>query len=367
LQDELYINDGKGNLQLAEGALPVLTESSKSCVVACDYDNDGDMDLFVGGKVIPGRYPVVPRSYLLNNNGKGKFTIVPSATDSIGMVTDAKWFDINKDGRKDLILCGEFMPVSVFINTPGGFVDKTSEYFDKPDKGLWFTITIADIDGDGNEDIVAGNLGLNSQLHFSEKEPAELYYGDFDNNGSIDPFFNFYVQGASYPFVSRDELNEQMYGMRKRFTSYKDYANATMSKILMPGELEKAQKLTATENRTVCYLNKGGKFVKTVLPLPAQFSVVTKIIPADFDHDGKMDLLLLGNHSDNRLKIGSIDANYGCVLKGDGKGGFTYVEQDISGFSVKGDVKSAEQINAGGKKYLVIGICDQPVQVYKEP
>lgn len=175
------------------------------------------------------------------------------------------------------------------------------------------------------------------------------------------------MQGTSYPFVSRDELNEQMYGMRKRFTSYKDYANATMTKILMPGELEKAQKLTVTESRTVCYLSKGGKFVKSILPLPAQFSVVTKIISIDYDRDGKMDLLLLGNHSDNRLKIGSIDANYGCLLRGDGKGNFTYIEQDISGLGIKGDVKSVEEINSAGKKYLIVGISDQPAQVYKEP
>lgn len=367
LQDEFYVNDGTGNFVLSKESLPVMTASSKSCVVACDYDKDGDMDLFVGGRVIPGSYPVAPRSYLLNNNGKGKFTSQATPFDSIGMVTDAKWFDINKDGRLDLILCGEFMPVSVFINTASGFVDKTNEYFDKPDKGLWFTLAIADIDGDGNEDIIAGNLGMNSQLRFSDKEPAELYFGDYDNNGSIDPFFNFYVQGTSYPFVSRDELNEQMYGMRKRFTSYKDYSNATINKILMPGEMEKGQKLTATENRTVCYLNRNGKFIKNILPLPAQFSIVTKIISLDFDKDGKMDLILLGNHSDNRLKIGSIDANYGCLLKGDGNGGFTYIEQDLSGLSIKGDVKSAQQINIGNQRYVIIGICDKPVQVYKEP
>ena len=366
LQDELYINDGKGNLVLSPESLPEVNASSKSCAYACDYDNDGDIDIFVGGRIIPGKYPVTPRSYLLNNDGKGKFTIVKTPFDSIGMVTDAKWLDVNDDGRKDLVLCGEFMPVTVFINTANGFVDKTGDYFDKPDKGLWFTLELTDVDGDGKQDLIAGNFGLNSQIHFSDKEPAELYYGDFDNNGSIDPFFNFYIQGTSYPFVSRDELNEQMYSMRKRFTSYKDYCAVTMATLLTSEELSKAQKLTATESRTVCYLNRNGKFVKTILPLPAQFSIVTKIMPLDYDHDGKMDLLLLGNRSDNRLKLGGIDANYGCLLKGDGKGSFVYIEQTKSGLCVKGDVKAAEKIVAGGKECVVVGISNEPLQVYTE-
>jgi hypothetical protein len=282
------------------------------------------------------------------------------------MVADAQWGDLNGDGRKDLILCGEFMPVMVFINTASGFVDKTTDYFDKPLSGFWNTLTVADLDGDGKPDLIAGNLGQNCCVKFSDKQPGELYYGDFDHNGSIDPFFNFYVQGVTYPFVSRDELNEQMYPMRKKFGSYKDYSNATMKDILSREDLDKAGKLTVTQDRTMCWLNKGGHFVPVDLPLEAQFAPVTRILAGDFDRDGHADLLLLGNHSDNRLKIGSIDANYGCLLKGDGSGHFQYVPQPASGLSVKGDVKSALDLMVDGKKYLVIGVSEGALQFYKE-
>ncbi|CAN5407212.1 VCBS repeat-containing protein [soil metagenome] len=365
LQDELYLNNEKGNFILADNALPDVSASAKSCVKPCDYDNDGDIDFFVGGRVVPGRYPMTPMSYLLNNDGKGKFTIVNTSFSDIGMVADAQWSDLNNDGRKDLVLCGEFLPVSVFINTTSGFADKTNEYFNRPDNGLWFSLNIADVDGDGRQDIIAGNIGRNTQIHFSEKEPAELYFADFDGNGSIDPFLNCYVQGTSYPFVSRDELNEQIYPMRKKFTSYKDYSTATMTTIFNSDDMAKAGKLTAAECNTVCYLNRNGKFEKVILPLQAQFSAVTKIITEDFDKDGKQDLLLLGNRSDNRLKIGAIDANYGCLLKGDGKGNFTYIAQAQSGLSVKGDVKSAEIITVSNEKYLLIGVADGPMQFYK--
>ncbi len=367
LQDELYINDGKENFSLApQNSLPNMSASSKSCVRPCDYDNDGDIDLFVGGRIIPGKYPSSPKSFLLNNDGKGHFTVISTPFDSIGMVTDAQWADINGDGRKDLIICGEFVPVKIFINTINGFVDETNKYFDKPENGFWFSLAVADVDGDGKDDIIAGNLGLNSQIHISEKEPAELYYADFDNNGSLDPFFSFYIQGKSYPYVSRDELNDQIYPMRKKFHSYKDYADATINEIFSKEQLAGAQKLTATEDQTMCFLNRNGKFVKSVLPIQAQFSTVSKIIAKDFNHDGKMDLLLLGNHSDNRLKLGSIDANYGCLLNGDGKGNFFYINQPLSGLSVTGDTKSAEEITIAGEKYIVIGISNVGLVFYKE-
>jgi hypothetical protein len=366
LQDELYLNDGKGNLYRAVGALPDLSAASKSCVRPCDYDGDGDIDLFVGGRVIPGQYPSTPQSYLLTNDGKGHFSITATPFDHVGMVTDAQWIDLNGDGRKDLVLCGEFMPVMVFINTPGGFVDKTVDYFGKRVNGFWNTLALADLDGDGREDLIVGNLGLNTRMKVSDKEPAELYYSDFDHNGSIDPFLNFYIQGVSYPFVSRDELNEQIFPMRKKFTSYKDYAGATIHDIFSQDELNKAGKLTATESRTVCWLNKGDHFVEAPLPVQAQFSAVCKIVTGDFDGDGRTDVLLLGNRSDNRLKMGSLDANYGCLLKGDGKGGFSYTPQPAAGLSVRGDVKSATELMVDGHKILVVGIAEGQLQFYKE-
>jgi len=366
LQDELYLNDKKGNFTLSENAIPDVSASSKSCVRPCDIDGDGDIDLFVGGRIIPGKYPVTPVSFLLLNDGRGSFSLSITPFSETGMVTDARWVDLNKDGRKDLVICGEFMPVKIFLNYTTGFVDKTSEYFTETSNGFWFSLAVADVDGDGNEDIIVGNLGLNSPFHISEKEPAELYYGDFDSNGSIDPFFNCYVQGKSYPFVSRDELNEQIYGMRKKFSSYKNYAEASIKEIFSPDELAKADLLTVNETRSICFLNRNGKMVKSVLPLQAQFSMVSKIVSKEFNHDGQMDLLLLGNHSDNRLKIGAMDANYGCVLAGDGKGNFQYISQVVSGLSVTGDVKSAEEIVIDGQKYIVIGVAGSELVFYKE-
>jgi hypothetical protein len=366
LQDELYLNEGNGRFVLSPNALPVLNANSKSCVKACDFDNDGDIDLFVGGRVIPGQYPIAPQSYLLLNDGHGKFTRAEIPFSKIGMVTDAEWIDLNNDGRKDLVLCGEFMPITILINTKDGFKDQTTDYFDGPQNGFWFKLAFADVNGDGKPDLIAGNLGLNTPIHASAAEPAEMYFADFDGNGSVDPFFNFYVQGRSYPFVSRDELNEQIYPMRRRFSSYKMYADATINDIFPGGELAKAVKLTVNNNKTTLFINTNGKFKISELPVEAQFAPVTQIITGDFDHDGQTDFLLLGNHADNRLKIGSIDANYGCLLKGNGKGGFTYVNQSQAGLSVTGDVKSAIETTIDKVRYLLIGTSDEPLKFYKE-
>ncbi|WP_342645343.1 VCBS repeat-containing protein [Mucilaginibacter sp. CSA2-8R] len=367
LQDELYLNNGEGQFNLATRALPVLNASSKSCVSPCDFDKDGDIDLFVGGRVIPGKYPVTPKSYLLVNDGKGKFSIADVPFATAGMVTDAQWCDLNHDGRKDLVVCGELMPIKVYINSTTGFTDQTDTYFTTSQSGFWNTLAVADLNGDGQDDIVAGNLGCNSVIQASAKEPAEMYFADFDGNGSIDPMFCFYVQGKSYPFVSRDELNEQMYPMRRKFNSYKAYADATLQDIIPADKLEKAGKISANEVNTCVFINQNGKFSKNTLPVEAQFSMVSRMMVKDFDHDKKPDILLLGNHTDNRLKIGSIDANYGCLLKGDGKGNFTYVSQPASGLNVEGDVKSATDITINSKKYLLIGIAGQPLTFYQEP
>jgi hypothetical protein len=364
LQDRLYLNDGKGNFNSA--ITPITNASSKSCVRPCDFDNDGDIDLFIGGRVVPGQYPSAPKSYLLINDGKGSFTSVETPFANVGMVTDAQWVDLDKDGRKDLILCGEMMPIKIYINTKAGFVDKTDKYFDKPTSGIWFSINLADVDGDGTPDLIAGNMGLNTQIRATEDQPIDLYYSDFDNNGSIDPFFNFYVQGTSYPFVSRDEINEQIYPMRKKFGSYKAYSDATMKDIFTDEQLQKAGKLSATTLQTTCYLFKNGKFITVPLPIQAQFAPVTNVIIKDFNKDAKADLLLLGNHFDNRLKLGSMDANYGFIFTNTGKGQFNYLNQTSSGLSITGDVKSAVEIKIKNINYLVLGIANEPIQFYQE-
>jgi hypothetical protein len=365
LQDQLYMNDGKGDLSLLQNALPDVSANSKSCVRPCDYDNDGHIDLFVGGRVIPGQYPATPQSFLLRNDGKGYFTKVDVSFAKTGMVTDAQWIDLNNDGRKDLVICGEFMPIKVYINLPDGFIDETSTYFPGNNNGFWNTLTVVDVNGDGKDDIIAGNLGLNSQIHATTDEPAKMYYADFDGNGNIDPIFTFYIQGKSYPYVSRDELNNQIFAMRKKFATYRDYANATITDILSPEQLLKADSLTVNELHTSVFISTNGKFIKTALPAQAQFTYISKIIAEDFDEDGNKDLLLLGNHSDNRLKLGSIDAGYGILLKGDGKGNFTYVPQPVSGISIKGDVKSALMMNVRQSSYIFAGVAGSALQVYK--
>ncbi len=365
LQDEIYLNDGKGGLSLSVLSVPNMKASSKSCVRPFDFDQDGDPDLFVGGRIIPGRYPEAPASFLLVNDGKGRFEAHESPFFKVGMVTDAQWGDLNGDGKTELVIVGEMMPVKVFTYNGKRFEDTTADFFQREESGFWNTLKIEDLDSDGKPDIIAGNMGQNSQIKASEKEPAELYFADFDKNGSIDPFFNFYVQGKSYPFVSRDELNDQIYPMRKKFSFYRDYANAAMADVIPAAELEKAGKLEARELNTVCFMNRNGKFEKIAMPARAQFAPVCTILTGDYNHDGLKDLLLLGNKTDNRLKLGSMDANYGSLFAGDGKGGFRFVEQPETGLSVVGDVKSAVQIQINNQSYLVVGAFNEPLQFYK--
>ena len=225
LQDRLYINNKRGGFTKST-TLPKMY-SSKSCVSAADFDGDGHQDLFIGGRVIPGRYPEVPPSYLLINDGIGNFkdqisTIAPVLQKS-GMITDAGWTDLNNDKKPDLILVGEWMPVTAMINENGKLVDKTSSYFDKSYSGWWNKLLIDDLNGDGKPDLVMGNNGLNSQCKASDQEPAEMYYKDFDDNGSVDPILCLYIQGKTYPHVTRDEILDQMIMMRTRYPDYKSY------------------------------------------------------------------------------------------------------------------------------------------------
>ena len=366
LQDRLYLNDGKGNFtKAAADALPAM-HVSKSCVRVSDINGDGFPDLFVGGRVIPGRYPETPQSYLLINDGKGHFSdqtnaICPSI-QKIGMVTDAAWIDVNSDHKNDLVIVGEWMPVSVFLFSNGKLVNKTTDYFDKPYSGWWNTLQAGDFNHDGKPDLVIGNLGLNTQCKVSDTEPAEMFYKDFDENGSVDPVLCFYIQGKSYPYVTRDELLDQISLMRTRFTDYKAYADVTITDVFTKDELKDVHHLQANYLKTA-YFESGadGKFHEKTLPLPSQYSPVYAINILDVDHDGNEDILLAGNINHARLRFGKYDANYGLLLKGDGKGNFTYISQQQSGFKLRGDVRSIVSVN----NTLLFGINQQPLKAYK--
>jgi|GEM_PF-13350 ligand-binding sensor domain-containing protein len=366
LQDRLYLNDGNGNFTKAKNALPIM-RSSKSCVRVADINADGHPDLFVGGRVIPGRYPETPSSYILINDGKGHFTDQTESFNPqlkhIGMVTDAAWVDMNGDKKPDLVLVGEWMPVTVMINTNGKLINSTNDYFDKPNSGWWNKILVADFNHDGHPDLIVGNQGLNTQCKASVKEPAEMYYKDFDANGTIDPFLCFYIQHKSYPYVTRDELLEQMNMMRSRFPDYNSYADATITGIFTAPQLKGAGHLQADNLATTCFLSDAkGKLHESALPLQVQFSPVFTITALDYDHDGNQDLLLCGNINRARLRFGKYDANYGILLKGDGKGHFQYIPQAQSGFKLWGDVRSVTEVN----HTLLFGINQQGIKAYKE-
>ncbi|WP_128545988.1 VCBS repeat-containing protein [Larkinella soli] len=365
LQDRLYLNDGNGNFTRKADALPVM-RTSKGCVRVTDLNGDRKPDLFVGGRVIPGRYPETPQSYLLINDGQGRFQDRTAALapelQRIGMVTDAAWVDLNADRKPELVVVGEWMPLTVLTQEGGRLTIKTTDFFGKEYKGWWNKLLVDDLNGDGKPDLIVGNQGLNTQCKADDKEPAELIYKDFDDNGSVDPIFSFYMQGKSYPYVTRDELLDQMSIMRTRFPDYKSYADATLKDIFTEEELKDAKRLEANYLKTAYFESTaGGKLREKTLPVEVQASPVFALATLDYDHDGRKDLLVGGNINRARLRFGKYDANYGMLLKGDGKGGFRYVPQRQSGFQIKGDVRSILPVG----NTVWFGINQDRVQAYR--
>ena len=365
LQDRLYVNDGEGNFTQEPEALPEM-RTSTGAVATSDIDGDGWPDLFVGGRVVPGRYPEPPRSYVLMNDGQGRFedrtTEVAPALEHIGMVTDADWHDLGGDGTEELVVVGEWMPISVFENAGGVLSNETGRYFEKAYSGLWNTLLIDDFNRDGIADLVAGNLGLNSQLKASEGQPAELYYADFRRNGSVYPILNFYIQDASYPYVTLDELRDQMPAIASRFPNYAAYAEAELGDVFTDEELEGARKLEANVLETALFMgSRGGRFERRGLPVEAQFAPAFTINPLDYNGDGHTDLVLGGNINGARVRFGKYDANYGVLLRGDEGAAFEYVPQHESGLRLRGDVRSALVL---GSKFF-FGMNGGAIQAYE--
>jgi hypothetical protein len=364
LRDRLYLNGGNGTFSKAYAALPDLRIST-GCVKAADIDGDGDLDLFAGGRVVPGLYPVSPASTILLNNGKGVFADatarVCSALQSAGMITDAAWADINNDRQPDLITVGEWCPIKVYVNEKGVLKDASAQYIPFPSNGLWNTLLATDLDNDGRTDLVIGNQGWNNQFRASPQEPMQLFYKDFDGNGSVDPVLCYHIQGKAYPAYYRDDLTEQMPFLRKKFLHYTDYAKATFTDLFSSEERDGARGLEVQQLATVLLHNAGTHFTQQSLPLEAQYAPVFAIAAADVNGDGRNDLLLAGNNTYTRIRFSRFDAGRGVLLLNDTNMKFNNVPPYESGLHITGDVRSC----LVWENRLLFGINNGKAAVYQ--
>jgi len=368
LQDRLYLNDGRGAFRKARGHLPSM-DISGSRAAPADFDGDGDIDLFVGGRVIPWRYGIDPPSVLLENDGRGRFRDVTqqAAPDlaRIGMVTDALWTDVDGDGRADLVVVGEWMPITIFRNTGAGRLERMAPPGLERSHGWWNRIVAGDFTGDGRTDFVVGNLGLNTRLRASENEPVTMYVKDFDRNGFVEQIVSSYNDGVSYPLALRHDLIRVLPFLEARYPTYEDYARQTVADIFPPAELAGAVLKQAYTFATTLVRNNGdGSFTLVPLPLEAQLAPVYGILAADFDRDGALDLLLAGNFDGVKPEIGRMSAGYGLLLRGvgGGRGGFTPVRTSESGFLVPGQARDIQPIGTRqGDLYVVTRNDDRPL------
>ncbi|MCP9753686.1 RNA-binding protein [Lacihabitans sp. CCS-44] len=373
-EDKLYVNDGKGNFLEKINAIPAFATST-SCVRASDYDNDGDLDLFIAGRNVPDQYPKFADSYLFRNdskNGDAKFTNVAlPELKSMGLICDVLWTDFDNDGWMDLLVAGEWSAPRFFKNSKG----KLSEMKDtglENMKGLWTSTNAGDFDNDGDMDYVLGNIGLNAQFKGNEKEPARVLAKDFDNNGNYDIIpFVYYINEQKekflVPYNGKDDVNKQLNVTRSRFVSYKDFAKANIDNLLTKDEKKDAQDLELNFMKSVVILNQGqGKFKVVDLPVEVQFSPANGLVVEDFDSDGIQDILVAGNNFGNETSAGRYDASNGIYLKGLGNGGFKTVRN--SGFYVPGDAKSLVTIsNARGEISLLASQNKGSLKMFKTP
>ncbi len=366
-EDRLYINDGKGNFKLDSGALPI-NYTSKSCVRAIDYDKDGDLDLFIGERVEPWNYPKKVSGILLRNdtkNGIVKFTDVTANSapflENIGLICDATVSDYNSDGWPDLVIVGEWMPITFLKNNHGKFVDDTKQSGISDNYGWWNCITPIDVNHDGKIDYVAGNLGENSFFSEDERFPINNYFNDFDNNGTFESITTKFLKDKNgsyreYPIESRDELIAQLPGLKKKFFTYKSLAVATIDDLFSQVQLDSSLKSHANYFATSFVHNLGnGKFELKPLPVMAQLAPVFNIITGDFNKDGKPDILLCGNDYGAEVTNGRLDALNGLVLLGDGKGNFNSLSSQQSGIYIPGDARAMVTLkNKNGNDIYVV-------------
>ena len=363
LNDRLYLNDGKANFTKSNKTIPQLMNYT-SAVVPLDFDNDGDMDLFVGGHVEQGKYPFSAPSYFLENSD-GQFIDTTKKHQetflNLGILTDALATDFNDDGYMDIIAVGEWMPITFLENNKGTFRDKTAQYGFGDTSGWWNTIISADIDQDGDMDYVAGNLGLNYKFHASKEKPFHVYGSDFDNTGTMDIVLAKNIDADLFPVRGKMCSSQQMPFINEKFTTFNAFANADLSDIYGASQLNEALHLEAKEFRSAIIKNTKKGFVIETLPKEVQFSTVNGIICGDFDSDGISDLLLAGNKYEAEVETSRADAGIGTFLRGKGNAVFEYISPQESGFYASGNVKSLLDIKVKNKVLILVGKNDEPI------
>jgi hypothetical protein len=347
LKDRLYFNDGRGNFKVSPQVLPNDRFESSSCVKANDFDSDGDMDLFVGLRLRQGLYGVPTNGYLLENNGKGFFTnvtdkIAPNLT-GIGMITDARWEDIDHDNDADLIIVGDWMPITILENKNGKFISNP-KFLIPNSNGWWNAIEIADLDGDGDMDFVVGNHGLNTRFKAYEDYPVTMFINDFDQNRMAEQILCAFNTDTTYPFALRQDLVMSLPSLKKRYLKFEDYKLQTINDIFTKEQLANSVVLESNQMQTGIFINDNGKFKFQALPIEAQFAPVYAIEIFDFDKDGNQDILLGGNFHRAKPEVGSYDGSHGLFLKGNGKGRFKSIKTTNSGFFVKGEIRDFQRI-----------------------
>jgi hypothetical protein len=370
LRPRLYLNDGHGNFQKARNALPDIFENG-SCVVVGDFNGDGAPDLFVGSRVVARSYGLIPKSYLLQNDGHGHFTDVtldkaPQLSEA-GMVSSAAWTDYDHDGKLDLIVAGEWMPVRVFHQENGKFVDRTKEAGLSDTNGWWNSVAAVDLRGTGRQDLVLGNLGLNSYLRASRTEPARLYINDFSHTGGLEQILTFYKNGVSYPLAGRDELVNKIPSLKSKYPTYRDFGASRIEDIFPAADIKSATVREAYTFASSVALNNGnGTFTVRPLPTEAQFAPIYASLAQDFDGDGHVDLLVGGNFYGVPPVLGRYDASYGLVLRGKGDGNFEPVSMEKSGVDIEGQVRRIKSLRgAKGQRFIVVVRNNDKVEILR--
>ena len=369
LQDRLYLNDGKGNFSKAKNALPKMLISSGR-ITGSDYDKDGDIDLFVGGRTMPGKYPYPIDAFLLRNDG-GKFSNITTdfapEFNSLGMVTDAIWTDYDGDNDQDLIVVGEWMPISIFENNDGKLKNVSQKYNLAQSNGWWYSIASADFDNDGDQDYVIGNIGKNNKFHPKSQKPLHVFCNDFDDNGSLDIVLSKSYKNNLVPIRGKECSTQQMPDLAEKFPSYKSFSESTLNDIYGDDKLDASLHYESENFASILLENTGNGFEIKKLPAPAQFAPINAIIAEDFDNDGNIDMVISGNYYKTEAETPRYDAGKGLFLKGNGNGTFnTSIKIADNGLFIPGDAKDAKLIHLGARRVPLILVSnnDSKLQMF---